>query len=669
MFAWLARTFFFCCLCSASFALHAASSITTYKVSTEADDVVTRVLFDSIADEFNVNIDYIDQPSFDAILQSVESGDTDFAANITYTDARALRFSFSEPTNIEYTYLYSYNNARLGDISIVGVSAGTVYGELINVNFPHITTVEYSGHAEAYQLLNSGGVEGVVDAINQLKPMLLKGLDAQLLNDQISIQPVSIVAPKGQHQAVLKQMVAYIHTAPIQKLLRESIEKYQLDIRQQALRQAVIDAGLNISRPLKVKFENGGQYATYHRDGRVTGISADIVLSACEILLLKCDITSHAGESWESMYGDIISKDIDIIAPLVVSEHRKALVSYSDVYYQPSSVMVKREGYKDNVYRNVSELVVERIGVIEDDFFEELLGQLLPNKRLKTYQTDTELMQALLRGDIDYVPMSETSFNLILRGANELLPLVKDSMIGSFYTSDIAIGFTKNEQGEALAALFSRAMKMLDVESIVSQYDVQPDWRATLLTEKRFARQSQWLLMLVIGFMLVVAMYLHIQSTTDNLTRLKNRRALHRKFRTGVGANMTLVYLDINEFKVINDNYGHEIGDEVLKALADRIRSVWRGSCYRIGGDEFVLVADIERKDIIGLSELLSPIYYRNTSANLTLKVSVAVGVSPPRKQFMSLQEVMNIADEAMYRDKNKETQCASKTSNILRAL
>jgi len=53
----------------------------TYRVATEADDVVTRILFDAIAYQFRLEIDYVNYPSFDAILTAIEQGESDFAAN------------------------------------------------------------------------------------------------------------------------------------------------------------------------------------------------------------------------------------------------------------------------------------------------------------------------------------------------------------------------------------------------------------------------------------------------------------------------------------------------------------------------------------------------------------------------------------------------------------
>jgi len=646
------------------FCAPSAMSNVAYKVGIEADDFVTRTLFDAVSERFGIEIEYVYYPSFSDILEAVKSGEADFAANVTYTPERAKYFDFSSPTNIEFTYLYSAHNDTLDSADIIGIPEGTIYGELIAANYPHITQIEYAGHDEAKSLLETQKVDGIVDAINQLKPMLLGGYDAQLLNHQLSIKPVSIIAPKQIHRDLLKTIESYIHTAGIQKRLRESVKRYQFELRQQALRQSVIDSNLNLNRTYRIKLEPVGQYAMYHNNGQVTGISADVVLQACEILMLNCQVVSDAEETWESMYQDLVAKRIDILAPLIVSHQRKQIAEFSDPYYFPEVVMIKREGYKDNVYSNVSELIVEEIGVLKDDFFADLLTQLLPNKELRSYTTSQQMFDALLSEEIDYMAITRASFNKRLRDSSDLLPLEEDKMIGSFYRSDIAIGFAKNDMGASLAPLFTRAIKMLDIASLIEQYDYQPNWRATLQAEQAFSRKSHILFVMVIGFMLIVSMYLHSQSNTDPLTRLKNRRSMHQRFLSGVNADLTVIYLDVNRFKQINDTYGHEVGDQVLKSVAAHIEKVWKGRCYRIGGDEFILIGKVDREEVSSLLEKLQRVPFQSQEQQLSFDISVAIGISLPRRTFMSLQEVLNEADEAMYQHKQQSKQCANEEVN-----
>nr|WP_244204687.1 GGDEF domain-containing protein [Vibrio rhodolitus] len=644
----------FALLSCCSFTLFAEDRI---RVGVEADDIVTRTLFNSVADHFDTEVEYVYYSSFNDILTAVETGESDFAANVTYTDERAERFDFSSPTNIEYTYLYSPDGVTLNDISSVGVPLGTIYGDLIAKHYPHLKQLEYSGHGEARQLLEQGKVDGVVDAINQLKPMLLAGYDAQLLNHQISIKPVSLIATKHKHQSALSDYQEFIHSAQVQKALRESVEQYQFELRREALRTMVAQLGIDRSVPLKVKIEHVGQYATYHDDGKITGVTPEVLFAACDILQLNCQLTSHADETWESMLSDFIEQKVDIISPLAISEPRKDIAYFSAPYYTSTAIVVKREGYKDNVYSSVSELIVERIGVVKDDIYHEVLSELLPQKKLHTYSSNEERIEALLNREIDYLVISRSSFNKVLREATSVLPIVEDNLIGEFYSTDIAIGFAKTQLGAALAPLFTQAMSMLDVERIVNQHYILPDWKATLQNEQKLARLSLSIIVLVLIASLLLSFYLNHQSKTDNLTRLKNRRALKSAYSKGIPADSTLVYLDVNQFKPINDTYGHEIGDQVLKEIARNIAYYWKGKSYRIGGDEFILIGAVDKVELSHALLHLQKIEFASYSDDIHLEISLAFGVSHPRSELMSLEEVMHQADLSMYSNKRKSRE------------
>ncbi|WP_228481323.1 GGDEF domain-containing protein [Vibrio fluminensis] len=620
----------------------------------EADDIVTRTLFNSIATEFNLSIDYIYYPSFNDILTAVETGESDFAANVTYTDQRAERFDYSSPTNIEYTYLYSINGVTLDSVDSVGVPLGTIYGDLIVKNYPDVELIEYSGHLEARRLLEEGKVDGVVDAINQLKPMLIAGFDAQLLNNHISIKPVSLIATKNLHREQLAQFEKFIHSGRMQKALRQSVEDYQFQLRSESLRNMVTKAGIDRAQPLKVKIEHVGQYATYHNNGEVTGVTPEVLFSACDILQLNCELVSDAEETWASMFNDFAAQQIDILSPIAISEPRKDIGYYSEPYYTSTGVVIKREGYKDNVYSNVSELIVERIGVIKNDIYHEVLAEMLPQKKLFTYANDAERVNALLRKEVDYLVIARSSFNKVLRESKTLLPIVEDQLIGEFYYTEIAIGFPKNAQGAILAPLFSQAITMLDLERIINNHYILPDWKATLQSEQRLARLSFIIFMLALIASLLVSFYLNQQSNTDNLTKLKNRRALKNRYSKGVPREATLIYLDVNKFKPINDTYGHEIGDQVLKEIAAKIMRYWSGQSYRIGGDEFILVGVVNGVDLSHALLHLQKIKFSSLRNDICLDISVAFGVSKPRGESMSLEEVMHEADLSMYSNKRK---------------
>ncbi|HDM8152170.1 GGDEF domain-containing protein [Vibrio harveyi] len=628
-----------------------------YKVATEADDVVTRVLFDAVAEHFGVSIQYVNYSSFDAILDSVANGESDFAANITYTSERALKFSYSRPTNIEYTYLYGLNDATLGEASVVGVPKDTIYAELIQQNYPELLQVPYQGHEEAVALLRSGQVDGVVDAINQLKPMLLEGFDAKLLNDQISIKPVSIVSQKGSHLDELSTFANFIHDESVQKHLREQVALYQFELRQTALRESIKRLPIDLEQPLTIKFESIFPYVVYKEDGSIEGMTADVVMKSCKILALNCVVISKPDESWESMYAQFIQGEFDLLAPLTISRERRAFSYFPQPHYQPTSVMVKRLGYKPNVYSHVSQLISERIGVVKDDFFDQMLTQMLPLKELKRFDSQQATLDALLAREIDYIAMDTAMLNHFLR-LSELIPIEQDDAIGEFYESELSIGLTTNQRGEILAPYFSRAISMLDLEKIVAQYDLRPDWRTALEYEVRLATQTQAVFVFVLVFAVGVSLYLYRQSNTDNLTGLRNRRSLQLKYRQGVPKDLSVLYLDINHFKQINDTFGHRAGDKVLQLLSLKIHRVWAGRSYRIGGDEFILLGYPTEVQLSRAVEELSSLDVKDEQSDGLNVVTISVGVSAKRERSVSLEQALHLADEDMYSSKQASRNC-----------
>ncbi|EID0029959.1 transporter substrate-binding domain-containing protein [Vibrio alginolyticus] len=655
-----ARTLLLFACCHLSLNVKAeAPLIAHYKVATEADDVVTRVLFNAASKEFGFTVQYVNYSSFDAILNSVANGEADFAANITYTQERAQRFSYSRPTNIEYTYLFGLKDSTLSDISRVGVPKDTVYAQLLKQHYPELEQISYQGHEQAVTLLRSGAVDGVVDAINQLKPMLMEGFDAKMLNDQISIKPVSIISKKDHHLEELDTFATFIHGEAVQKQLREEISQYQFELRRAALRDSIRLLPLDFNEPIRIKLESIFPYVVYNADGSVEGMTADVVLRSCEILALNCLIISEPGESWGSMYHEFIQGNFEILAPLTVSRERRAFSYFPKSHYAPASVMVKRLGYKPSTYSHVSQLISERIGVVKDDFFDQMMTQLLPLKELKRYRTQQELIQGLLNEEVDYIPMDTAMLNHFLR-LSELVPIEQDTAIGEFYESQLSVGLVANEKGAMLAPFFSRAIAMLEVDKIIAQYDVRPDWRTALEYEIRLATQTQAVFIFVLLFAICVSLYLYRQSNTDNLTGLRNRRALQVKYRKGVNKDLSILYLDINHFKRINDTYGHRAGDEVLQLLALKIHYVWSGRCYRIGGDEFILLGYPTQAELTRAMRELSRIDVKGKLCSDLESISISIGFSAKRERHMSLEQAMHLADEDMYMSKQSSRHDSS---------
>jgi diguanylate cyclase (GGDEF)-like protein len=151
----------------------------------------------------------------------------------------------------------------------------------------------------------------------------------------------------------------------------------------------------------------------------------------------------------------------------------------------------------------------------------------------------------------------------------------------------------------------------------------------------------------------------------DSLTGLANRRLLvdrlsvacsHLARRPGA---VGLMFVDLDGFKAINDEYGHAFGDQVLVETARRLQDVVRGedTLARIGGDEFVIL--LHRVDdpgsLPGLAERIEQVITKPiTAAAASVRLGASVGYATTDRHDESHEELLGRADRAMYAAKNR---------------
>lgn len=159
---------------------------------------------------------------------------------------------------------------------------------------------------------------------------------------------------------------------------------------------------------------------------------------------------------------------------------------------------------------------------------------------------------------------------------------------------------------------------------------------------------------------------LEAYSFIDPLTSAKNSRAFaddYLAIMTSWDRDKTpfaLVNIDINDFKRINDTYGHQVGDDVLIALVDRIKRALRKGehIYRVGGDEFVvLLKGSNRNDA---NKFLMRIHKNH---DLRLDFTVSYGVADSF-ETISNEELKTLADKRMYANKNAKKNFLETTAS-----
>ena len=164
------------------------------------------------------------------------------------------------------------------------------------------------------------------------------------------------------------------------------------------------------------------------------------------------------------------------------------------------------------------------------------------------------------------------------------------------------------------------------------------------------------------------ALRLQREVQTDALTGLLNRRGFNFRLERALartsadGGAITLMYIDLDRFKQVNDTYGHAVGDELLRTFAQRLTHAVRSSDVlgRLGGDEFVLL--IESDETVYTERVAEAVLAcAQLSFNLRehwVEIGASIGVATGRRGEKTVHQLCEEADAALYQAKRDGKNC-----------
>src|SRR5205823_1256216 len=154
----------------------------------------------------------------------------------------------------------------------------------------------------------------------------------------------------------------------------------------------------------------------------------------------------------------------------------------------------------------------------------------------------------------------------------------------------------------------------------------------------------------------------------DPLTGLPNRILLHERLTDALAyarqhdGRVAVLFLDLDRFKSVNDNFGHATGDHLLSAVADRLREAVRSDdlLARLGGDEFVVICreisypgEAETIAERILMSLAHPFFVKSAELSVTTSIGIAISESLAKRKD-SPETLLQDADAAMYKAKEQ---------------
>jgi diguanylate cyclase (GGDEF)-like protein len=157
----------------------------------------------------------------------------------------------------------------------------------------------------------------------------------------------------------------------------------------------------------------------------------------------------------------------------------------------------------------------------------------------------------------------------------------------------------------------------------------------------------------------------------DRLTNLPNRRMLEDRMQQVLAfaqrkrSKVAVMFVDLDKFKAVNDEFGHETGDWLLQQVAKRMLELLRVSdmVARMGGDEFViLLPDVDKEQDASevarkvVHELERPFWINGDTA---LSISASIGIALYPDHARDARDLLRLGDDAMYRSKKRRPAAA----------
>ena len=220
----------------------------------------------------------------------------------------------------------------------------------------------------------------------------------------------------------------------------------------------------------------------------------------------------------------------------------------------------------------------------------------------------------------------------------------------------------KEATNRAVADAHSVYRRMLNASILIGALAIGVSLFIGVAVYRKLAAQAH-AINTTLGTLHVAQKQLYHEATHDHLTGLPNRSLFYDRLALALErgqrnqTNFTLLFLDLNHFKQVNDTYGHHVGDRVLLEVAKRLKSCSRGTdtVARLAGDEFAMLME-ECGDSV---EILTMIRHLHEAVSHgaridghELQISVSIGASIYPQHGTSEEALLKYADEEMYRAK-----------------
>ena len=517
-----------------------------------------------------------------------------------------------------------YLNARL-----IQSNLQSSFYQLKNINFP----------APVYSLVHKGN--------DKLIEIIKEGFDNIPIEQLISLE---------RNWLINKSDGYFIRSA--EKVTLSSSEQKWLDTHEK------INVGL-VKRWMPMEFVNA--------QGEVEGINPAVLKLISNRSGLSFEYKFF--DSWSELYQGVLDQEIDMLASISVTEERKKEVLFTQAYWTMPWVIIHQRQLGTQL--DLASFYGKKLAVIKGYYLTASIRRNHPEISLHIVEHHNMGLIAVQQGKVDgFISNIATASELMKR---ESLTVLDISIIEAL-KSDKSHFAIRSDWSE-LQTIINKTLLTISESEKQQIYDRWFDINIETGFDKdvvmRISAQIGVIILIVIIAIIMWNRRLYTEiktrklleekmkhmATHDELTGLANRVLLKDRINTAISFHqrqqlqIAVLFIDLDGFKTINDTHGHDVGDELLVQVAEKLKSCVRQSdtVVRFGGDEFVLL-------LTGLHNKSEAAYIADKVLKLMQQpfqlsaervyIGCSIGIAMYPDDGVTDNDLLKIADTLMYRVK-----------------
>jgi diguanylate cyclase (GGDEF)-like protein len=630
----------------------------------------------------NIPIEIVMQP-FDVAMDTIKNKGA-VIQGIFINDERKQWADFSNPIhNLESGIIYSDKYAEdikfseLSDAK-VAVQAESYQESYIAKKYPSLNLVTYENTSEGIKKLFNQEVDAVIGEIPNLKvDLTILRLDGvYTISDEVLLSnTVHAALAKGQ-PSLLKTINDGIDNIPIQSLI-ELEKKWLPSIKPFFSNNAFLTSLTMAERKwlqevpaLRLGIDSWYPFEYFNDKGDYSGLSADYI----EYIKNSLSLTIEADKnySWAESLAAIKVNKIDVISAIVRTPEREKSMLFTNPYISAPTVLVSRKnGFNADSLASLKGLT---IGIVAENAVLGFVASDYPEILIIPVDSTIDGLQKLSDDKLDAF-LGDISFVNFTINEEQFADLI----ITGFSPYNLEVSMAVRTELEPLVGILNKVFLSISEKE---KAEIANNWLAVKIqTGIKLSTVVLWVLP-ISSFLMLIAMLIFVRLNRklkleiienaehheqlermahyDLLTNLPNRVLLADRLSQSMvqcqhrNQSLAVAFIDLDGFKAVNDRHSHNVGDELLVEVAQRMKEALRegDTLARIGGDEFIAVMiDLEKIEDSEpvLKRLLKAAAKSITLGDAVMKVSASIGVSLYPQDHVDADLLMRHADQAMY--------------------